>query len=389
MATVDGVRVAAARVAMFYGVYFFSNGVLQPFFPVWLADRGMSDARIALIVAAPMLLRVATAQLFGRFADQVPDRRVVVKALATIALALGLCLTLAQQFWTILLLAAGMTMFWQAMPPIVDALALNLVRRHGVDYGRMRVWGSIGFVAANTTGGVVLSHGGSNAVLGLYLIVLASLIGIAFLLPREAARTGTPVEADPNLLRRGGFLLVLAAAALVQASHGAFNSFGSIQLHKLGYSGSTIGVLWGLASGAEIAMFWAGARLVARFGAVGLIGLAAAVAILRWPIFAMAPGIVVLVLLQLTHAVTFGASYLGLMRFIGATVDEGRAAAAQSTYVTIAGTITALVTVMTGPLYRNFGGLAFAVMALLPAATLLLLWLGRGAIRGVMADTSR
>jgi hypothetical protein len=84
------------------------------------------------------------------------------------------------------------------------------------------------------------------------------------------------------------------------------------------------------------------------------------------------------------HAATFSCPYLGLMRFVQATVEEGVGARAQSAFVTVLGLLTAAATLAMGPLYRNLGAGAYQVAALLPMASLLLLLLFRARLRAAV-----
>lgn len=71
-------------------------------------------------------------------------------------------------------------------------------------------------------------------------------------------------------------------------------------------------------------------------------------------------------LLQTLHALSFGAAHLAAIHFMTHAVPDDRAATAQGVYAAIVGgLVMGAVTVASGPLYRNFGGEAYAGMALL------------------------
>ncbi len=271
--------------------------------------------------------------------------------------------------------------------PLGDSVTLAAVRQEGLDYGRVRVWGSISFIVASIGSGAALAlsppaaHGG-NQVLLLMLaasaVLLVGCIGVPAAdrapLPRRARWAALGALAKD----RGFWLFVLSAAAL-QSSHQLLYGFGTLYWRGLGFSDTVIGVLWAEGVLAEIVLFWYSAPFVARLGPLGLMALGGAAGIVRWSLMGLVPGLAAAAALQLLHALTFGASHLGAMHFMARRVPPGAAASAQSLYAALsAGLGSGLVMLAAGALYAAYGGHAFPFMALLSAAGLCgVLWLAR------------
>jgi PPP family 3-phenylpropionic acid transporter len=177
---------------------------------------------------------------------------------------------------------------------------------------------------------------------------------------------------------RGFWLFVVSAAAL-QASHQLYYGFGTLYWRELGFSDTAIGVLWAEGVVAEIVLFWYSALFVARLGPLGLMALGGVAGILRWCLMGVLPGLGAAAVLQLLHALTFGAAHLGAMHFMARRVPPGAAASAQSLYSALsAGFGSGLVMLAAGALYAAYGGRAYTFMALLSAAGLCgVLWLRR------------
>jgi MFS transporter, PPP family, 3-phenylpropionic acid transporter len=169
----------------------------------------------------------------------------------------------------------------------------------------------------------------------------------------------------------GEFWLFLVSAAALQASHQLYYGFGTLYWREIGFSDAVIGALWAEGVVAEIALFWYGAPLVARLGPLGLMALGGAAGILRWSLMGLLPGLAAASILQLLHALTFGAAHLGAMHFMARRVPPGAAASAQSLYSALsAGFGSGLVMLAAGALYEAYGGRAYPFMALLSAAGL-------------------
>ena len=141
----------------------------------------------------------------------------------------------------------------------------------------------------------------------------------------RAPRCSAAEAADPRLepvcgyarLRRQSKVLgfVVGASAL-QPSHQIYYGFGTLYWRPLGFSETTIGMLWAEGTVAGILLFWHGQRLLARFGPEGLMMIGGAAGIIRWILSGRLTWLPSIVVLQPLHAFTFGASYLGAMHFL-------------------------------------------------------------------------
>ncbi len=387
----------AGRLGVFYAASFFVVGIQLPFWPVWLAGRGLDAHEIALVFAAAIWAKVIATPALGALADRLGQRRGVMIVLAALACAAYAGLWAGAGFWPIVALNLIAGLAQSALMPLGDSITLAAVRNLGLDYGRVRVWGSVSFIVAavGSGAGLAVSSAGSLAggeaddrVLFLVLAASAVLLVACFGIPR-AARSAVPLRvrwAAPHgalgrLARDPRFWLFVVSAAALQSSHQLYYGFGTLYWQGLGFSDTLIGLLWAEGVVAEIVLFWYSAPIVARFGPLGLMALGGAAGIARWSLMGVLPGLGAAAGLQLLHALTFGASHLGAMHFMARSVPPGASASAQSLYAALsAGLGSGLVMLVAGALYGAFGGHAYPFMALLSAAGLVGVWrLGRAA----------
>ncbi len=378
----------ALRMSVFFAGFFLVNGVVQPFFPVWLQARGLSEVEIANCVAFPALLRVLLTPLAGIYADRARSRRFAVITLTLPAALVFLFAWRATGFWPLLLITGtALTLAAIASPPAM-ALALTGVRRHGVDFGRMRMAGTISFGIANVGAGAVLGILHAEAAFWLILIAMALSAGAAFALPAAPPVERAHHDADVSgqrplraLLGDRAFLALMAASALSVASHAMLNSFGSIQWHRLGFSSFQIGGFWAIGLVAEVLVFLSSRPLLRRLGPHGLLMLGAAAGVVRWSLFPLEPGLIGTVLLQSFHGLTFGANALGIQNLIARAIPEQMTASAQGIYAMFVGLLLAAVTALAGPLYAGFGINGFLFMVPVSGTSLAILMLFRRAAR--------
>jgi MFS transporter, PPP family, 3-phenylpropionic acid transporter len=357
--------------------------VQLPFWPVWLAGHGLDPQQIAGVFAAAIWAKVVATPAIGTLADRIGHRRAVMTGLAGIACLAYAALWPVRGLWPLLALNLLAGVAQSALLPLGDAVTLAAVRERGLDYGRIRVWGSLSFVLASIGGGAALAampapEGPDNRVLMLVLIASLLLVGACLAIPSDQAdrRRGTARwQAIRQLLSEGRFWLLVVSASALQASHQVYYGFGTLYWRGLGLSDTVIGVLWAEGVVAEVVLFWYGAPIVARLGPLGLLALGGVGGIVRWSMMGLVPGLPAAAVLQLLHALTFGASHLGAMYMLARSVPPEAAASAQSLYAALsAGLGSGLVMLAAGALYAAYGGQAFLFMALLSAGGLAGVW---------------
>jgi PPP family 3-phenylpropionic acid transporter len=351
------------RIGLFFATYFLLLGIQLPYFPVWLADaRELGPEVIGWVVGAGAWSRVLVV-LIGRAADRSGERKRPILLLALLT-ALGIAaFGLASGFGPLLVLSALVGLAYAGMLPLADALALDEGRRLGLDYGRMRLWGSLAFIAAALGSGALIDRAGSWIVLpGL---VLAALMIFAAALGLPDARTGGGGDGGRvrDLLRQPGFVRVALAGGLIQASHAVYYGFGTLHWQAAGLSGGLIGWLWAEGVIAEVILFAFSGAVVARLGAARLLWLAGGLAGLRWLGTALTTAPEALVLLQWLHGASFGATHLGTMFFLRDALPNQLLASGQALYAAGLAVLMGTAIPLAGFAYATFGGGAFVFAA--------------------------
>lgn len=361
-----------SRVAAFFGALFLIYGVHLPFLPLWLEWRGLSAEEIAVVVAMPFFLRLGVSPGVAFLADRSGRHRGTIVLLGWWSVAMAALLGQLDGFYAILGAAVALSLAMTTIMPLTEVIAVGGVRAHGCDYGRMRVWGSLTFILASSIAAWCIGLLGVGSV--VWLVFAGCLITAitAHLLPADTLVVARSGDGKPPL-RLGAirelvlspvFLMFLVACGSIQAAHATYYAFGSIHWTRQGLSAELIGALWALGVFAEIVLFaWSGA-VYQRLSAGALMVIGGAASVVRWAMMAVDPGFGVLVLLQVLHALTFGASHLAAIRFISLAVDAKLAGTAQALYATIAmGVAMGGATLASGVFYEKMGGSTFFLMA--------------------------
>ncbi|WP_148875545.1 3-phenylpropionate MFS transporter [Serratia marcescens] len=355
-------------LALSYFTYFFSYGIFLPFWGVWLKGEGIAPETIGILLGAGLVARFLGSLLI---APRVKDPSHLVSALRllallTLAFAVGFCF--GNGWGWLMLVIAGFNLFFSPLVPLTDALAATWQKQIRMDYGRVRLWGSLAFVIGSALTGQLVAVWGHNAILySLILSVLAMLLGMLLkpsVMPQGEPRTHSGAERSLwALLKEGPVWRFLLCVTLLQGAHAGYYSFGSIYWQEAGYSASTIGYLWSLGVVAEVIIFASSNVLFRRWNARNLLLLSACCGVLRWSLMAYSTELGWLLLIQILHCGTFTVCHLAAMRFIAARQGQ-EVIQLQAVYSALAmGGGIAVMTVIAGFLFEHWQGGVFWVMA--------------------------
>jgi MFS transporter, PPP family, 3-phenylpropionic acid transporter len=332
---------ASRRLGMFFGAYFALVGIIAPYLPLYFEHRGLTAVQIGLLIALGQAMRMVGPNLWGWLADR-SERRLGILRVTSLALVASFALLIFPGGFGIAFVAMLFVNFFQtAQMPIAEALASAQLRGRAdapARYGRLRVWGSLAFVAVVLLAGPLFDRVGMQAALwvaiGLAVMLMLASFGVLEQRSVELAHEQVSVRAR---LREPRVRWFFASAALMVFAHGALYAYLSLYLAQLGYSKTAIGVFWVVSVVLEVAFFYTQGRWFARFGVFPLMTFAYAVAAVRFLLIAeLATVWWVLAIAQAMHAVTFAvhhsASVLTIQRWF-----PGRAAArGQALYISMA-----------------------------------------------------
>jgi MFS transporter, PPP family, 3-phenylpropionic acid transporter len=359
------------RLKAFYAALFLTLGVQLPFLPVWLTAKGLDAGAIGIVLAIPAVIRIVAIPVATRMADRRDAVRGVI-ILASAGAAAGFAaLAFAPGAAAIMLVYALASAAYAPVMMLADTYALRGLAQRGRAYGPVRVWGSAAFIAASFGAGALLDWMAPVHLIWLMVGAMAIATGAALaLLPlNNEPAGGAPARGSATgLLRNPAFLVAIAAASLVQASHALYYGFSTIDWQAAGYDGGVIGALWALGVMAEIALFALSARLPSTITPLAMLLVGAAGAVVRWSAMAAAPPAILLPALQCLHALSFGATHLGALALVARMAPPGLGATAQGYFAVALGVTMAVATALAGVLYGRFGSGAYAAMVVLAAA---------------------
>lgn len=312
-------RVPTVRLSGFYFFYFSLLGAFLPYWPLYLQGLGLVPAQIGQIMAILAATKVVSPNLWGWLADHTGQTLRLIRWAAFFSLAGFGLMFRTLDFSGMVLAMLVFSFFWNATLPLFETITFGHLHRVEGRYSRIRLWGSIGFIATVAALGEALD--GKFALSCLPQLILLLFCGLwinSLAVPRHS-EAPHPDRAEPvaGILKGRGVLGLFLACLLLQVAHGPYYVFFSVYLRGHGYDSGETGQLWALGVLAEIIVFAWIPRLLGHVSLRGLFLGSLALSAGRWLLIAW--GIDHLALLlsaQLLHAASFGATHAAAIHLV-------------------------------------------------------------------------
>jgi PPP family 3-phenylpropionic acid transporter len=296
------------RLSGFYFFYFAFVGAMAPFWGLYLKSLEFNAFEIGVLMSLFQVMRIFAPNVWGWFADHFGRRVLIVQVAASMSLLTFLGMFFGTGFWWLFAVMSLISFFWSASLPLVEATTLSHLGDRTAKYGRIRLWGSVGFIVSVIVLGYILDVLPIRTLLWAILGMMAGLVLFSHYIPEAlAARHDSDHLPLWHILRRPGVLAFFLGGFLMAAAHGPYYTFYSIYLVDHGYAKSSVGLLWSLGVLAEIGIFLWMPRLLRRFTLRQMLLASFAFAVVRFLMIGWGVAWVAVVLIaQLLHAATFG-----------------------------------------------------------------------------------
>ncbi len=303
--------------------YFAHIGFFNPYLPLWLKDLGLSLVAISVLTSVQAATRLFAPYVWGCLSDHTGERVRLMRIGAAVALAsaCGLWLPLSPLWLGVVLFV--MFTHTSAMMPMSEAAMAHLVSQGGAfdakRYGRVRLWGSIGFLVTVFAAGAWFEAFGMHQFPSMTVLSLLAVLASVWWLPdfKEAAHAEQARPAVWPVLRQAPVRWFFASAFCHVLSHIGIYVFFSLYLDALGYSKTLIGLMWAVSVVVETAWYIWQSRWLHRLPLSAWLLLCAAAMALRMVLTASWADVLwVLVLAQALHALTFAAHHTACVAMV-------------------------------------------------------------------------
>lgn len=321
------------RLSSFYFFYFAVVGSLTPYWGVYLKSLGYNSKDIGVITAIIFITRMVAPNFWGWLADKTQQRLRIIRQGSAIACVFFAGVLVSHNYTWLLIVISCYTFFWHAVLPQFEVITLTYLGDQHHRYSQIRLWGSIGFIAAVVGLGWLFDY---LSVRFLPIAMLSFLVLIwlsSFSFKERAAAKKTPHSSGfLKVVWQPAIVCFLLSSFLLQVSHGSYYTFYSLYLQEnYGYSSTATGFLWALGVLAEVAIFLVMPKIMHRFTLRNLLLMSFFITAIRWCIIGYgANWLWLLLFAQLLHAFSFGVAHAASIEIVrthfhGAQQGQGQA----------------------------------------------------------------
>ncbi len=346
-------------LGLFYFFYFALVGVYVIFLPKALVEVGFSGSEVGIIFAIAPIVRFALPFIFRRFGNL--NKKTYLLSLFLMVISAAAFFVGARSFWALVVINIFYGASMGVILPFVDTIALKAIKKE--NYGKVRLWGSIGFMAIALWLGKFLQTPTQTIY---YLIFMAIATGVSglFIIKFDSADK-VEDKKSKDRLSLSQYWAWWLSALLFQVSFGGFYNFFTIYETNYGVSLEITSWLWSFGVVCEIVMLYFQGALLKRFSLLALIEISIFSAVIRWLILWAFPGSLVGAFIsQAFHSLNFALYYSASIAYVYTLYSQKKLA--QQFFLGISfGLGGSIGAVIAGFIYQNSPNLLFLSQALI------------------------
>jgi PPP family 3-phenylpropionic acid transporter len=325
----------------FFFLYFAYVGLFSPYASLFFLDRGFSVIEIAILMSTLQITRIVGPFSWGWLSDYLSNRIGIIQFCACLAAIVFLTIFFLQSYVAFFVWMFVLHTILSSLMPLGESATVHaLFKDNSFDqrYGRLRLWGSIGFIVMVLFAGELFEREGIELfpIVGSIILICLALITFRLHEPKMERRKMVKGELLVVLLNPDVRWFLLSGFFMIFA-HAALYVFYSLYLADLGYNKFQIGLFWALGVAAEVIFFYFQSKVLSRLDPEVILQASFGIGVIRFILIAFFPLTWVLILAQLMHAGTFGAHHSAATKllqrwFTGPLQARGQALMATVSY---------------------------------------------------------
>jgi PPP family 3-phenylpropionic acid transporter len=346
--------------AIFFFFYYGYLGVVSPYFSLYFDHLGFSAIQISIVMSMLQITRILGPLFWGWLSDLRQDRIGIMRVTGFLSLIIFMAFFYLHSFAWMVVWMFVINTFSSSLTPLGEAATIHSLQKTGnfeSKYGKLRLWGSIGFMLAVFVGGFWFEASGIQTMplVGFCILVFVTVATWQLWEPPMEKRELVRGELR-SILKKPEVIWFFGSTFWMVFAHATLYTFYSLYLQKLGFGKQIIGLFWMIGVGAEVLYFYFQKYFYGRFNPYRIVGFTFLLGMIRFMVIAFYPGFWPLLIVQLFHAGTFAAHHsasIHLMQkwFKGSTQARGQAMYTTCSYG-LGGTIGGLVA---GWVWEDYG----------------------------------
>jgi PPP family 3-phenylpropionic acid transporter len=340
----------------FYFLYYAAAAALVPFLVLYYQEIGLTGSQIGFLAGLFPFISWISAPAWGALADRTGRHRLLLGVMIGGAMGWALALPALRAFAWLVPAVALFSFFFAPIMPVVDSTTMHLLGARKESYGRIRLWGAIGWGVAAPIVGQLTESGGLRWLFWAFAGLLGLCLPLVRSIPPVQRNGASPRRELRRFWKDPRWPAFLAATFCGGAVLSVIGNFLFIFLDGLGADRRTLGLMLTAATLSELPVLFLSDRMLGRWSARQLIGVALFLYAVRGAALSALSTPTPALFLQLLHGPTFSLMWFAGVSYADAIAPAGFAATAQGIFSgVLLGIGSAGGAMVGGVVYEHFG----------------------------------
>lgn len=327
------------RLRILYFIMYGAVACVFPFFTVYFRKRGLSYGEIGIAFATNSIISVIFQPLWGIITDKYSNKKSTLKVAMIFSAVFALPFIFVWGFVPVILSLIAFMIFQSPILSVNDAYCYEIIEGNNeLQYGKIRLMGSIGYAVISLILGMIIKHTGLNAAFISYIIFIAfsviALKGINYC--GTSSKSGINFTDVIAVLRDKRFILLSISAAIANTSMSANGNYLSVLIEKTGGDISNLGMLWFIVAMSELPVFFFGNRILKKVGVLNVYLMSLVIYICRFFMDSISTSYVMVLGIQILQGVTFPFYLMSTLEYISEITPSNTRTTAITAFTAIA-----------------------------------------------------
>ncbi len=344
-------------------IYFFYYGAaasLFPFLVIYYETLELSGYQIGFLAGVVPLIALFSAPFWGGLADATKKHKLLLLLAIFTTIVIAFTLSYASLFLWLFPLIVLLAFFIAPIMPIIDNSVMDLLADHKDQYGKLRLWGAIGWGGAAFMVGWLIERSGLTWAFYGYMILMSLGLLVVWKLTVSQAGIGSKYWSGLRLLfSNPGWSLFLFMVFVFGMGSAVIQNFLFLFMNDLDASKTLMGLSLMFATMSELPVLYFSDRLLNRFGGSGMIIFSMSFLVLRLLAYSFIRNPLLVLPIQLLHGPTYSAMWVSGVSYADKNAPHGLGATAQGLFSgVLLGLSAAVGAFIGGFLLENIGPVA-------------------------------
>jgi len=311
--------ILSLKLKTLYIVEFGALACFSPFLTYYFQLRGLSYTQIGIAFAISSITGVVTQPIWGVITDKYLNKRTTMIITMILSCISIYNFVFAKNFYYILFSIALLLSFQSSLLSVSDAYTYEIMDHHkDIQYGRIRLMGSLGFAIVALILGQIIKYFGINSAFFLYSIIM--FVGVMIVFSIDFKGTTTPQKIDLSdiisLIKDRRFFIFIVAIIFANIANGSNGSYISLLIQETGGDVSQLGLLWFTLAISELPIFFFGKNLLKKHGELNLLIVGMLLFTIRYFLDSICTSYIYVILIQVMQGITFPLFFMAALEYL-------------------------------------------------------------------------